>query len=180
MVAVALVAGRFVSPKNVAAQARAVEVLVPKEECKVKYASLYGFGLLTPWPIEPGIAPEKMPFVIGIVGSKPFPELLQELAAKRKIQNRQIEIRWIKAPTELEGCQIVYITENASVADERLALEQLKDRHVLIIGERPQPAADYVINFVVVEGKVRFSLNHTTARARKIVLDPRLAKTAIQ
>ena len=163
----------------VRAQSRAVEVLVPKEECKVKYATLYGLGLLTPWPTAEGAAAENNPFVIGIVGGKPFPELIQELAEKRKIQERPIEIRWIEKSPQLDGCHLVYITENATSALEQAALERLKGQHVLVVGERPNPSDEYVVNFVVVDGRVRFPLNHASARSRKIVLDPRLVRSAI-
>lgn len=179
ILATLLVLPDVLTGRHVTAQSEPAEVLISKEECKVKYASLYAFGLLTTSPIRDGVPAEEFPFVIGVVGTKGFPELLQELAATRKIQDRPIRVLWIKKPEELDSCHIVYITANASSEVETDALNRLKSRRVLIVGERQESAQNYVVTFLIVDGRVRFALNHAAARARRITIDPRLVKSAL-
>src|SRR6185369_3485103 len=81
-IAVALALVFTVAPAGVRAQD--VEVLLPEKECQVKYALLYSFGLMTTWPAQAFDPPDTGPFVIGVLGSKPFPEYLERIAQTKK------------------------------------------------------------------------------------------------
>src|SRR5437868_2917663 len=105
---VAITIGFLFAP--ILAAAQDVEVLLPEKECQVKYALLYSFGLLTSWPPQAFDPPETGPFVIGVLGNKPFPEYLERIAQTKKVQNRPIVIRRWKTPEEIGRCHILYVT----------------------------------------------------------------------
>jgi hypothetical protein len=157
-----------------------VEVLLPEKECQVKYALLYSFGLLTTWPAQSFDPPETGPFVIGVLGSKPYPEYLARIAESKKVQNRPIVIRRFKAPEEIGRCHLLYITNAVTLEVEQAAVRKLADQPVLVVSER-QPeagASAAVIQFVIEQGAVKFVLDAEAAKARQLQIDARLLKLA--
>src|SRR5207248_3344589 len=113
--------------------AQDVEVLLPEKECQVKYALLYSFGLLTTWPPQTFDPPDTGPFVIGVLGTKPFPEYLARIAETKKIQNRPIVIRRFKAPDEVRGCHLLYVTNAIAPESEQAVVRRLAKQPVLVV-----------------------------------------------
>ena len=162
------------------APAQDVEVLLPEKECQVKYALLYSFGLLTTWPREAFDPPDGGPFVIGVLGSKPFPEYLARIASTKKIQGRAIVIRRYKLPEEVQQCHILYITSSVTRQAEQAVMRKFAGRPVLLVGE---PSLDghpsrVNIEFIIEQGTVKFDLNIEATKARHLHIDPRLLKLA--
>lgn len=159
-----------------AAGAQQVEVLLPEKECQVKYALLYSFGLLTTWPAGAFEGAGNRPFVIGVLGDKPFPEYLDRIAANKKIQNRTIVIRRCKTADEIGSCHILYITSAVARDVEQAVLRKLAKEPVLMVGEHsPGPGdAQTVIQFIIEQGAVKFLLDAEAAKAHDLQIDPRL------
>lgn len=175
--AVALCVVAALAPVRAAAQE--VEILLPERECQVKYALLYSFGLLTAWPAQAFDPPDTGPFVIGVLGAKPFPEYLNRIAETKKVQGRQIVIRRYKTPEEIARCQILYFTSAVPLEVEQSVLQRLADQPVLTVNERPEAAgASATIQFLIEQGAVKFTLNTNSAKAHQLQFDPRLLKLA--
>jgi len=157
-----------------------VEVLLPEKECQVKYALLYSFGLLTTWPAQSFDPPETGPFIIGVLGSKPYPEYLARIADSKKVQNRPIVIRRFKAPEEIGRCHLLYITNAVTLEVEHAVIRKLANQPVLVVSERPPEAGPSaaVIQFVIEQGAVKFALDTEAAKARQLQIDARLLKLA--
>ncbi len=162
------------------AAAQEVEVLLPEKECQVKYALLYSFGLLTTWPAQSFHPPEAGPFVIGVLGTKPFPEYLARIAETKKIQNRSIVVRRFKTPDDVAGCHLLYVTSSTAPDQEQAVVRKLALQPVLIVSERPAEAgpSEATIQFVIEQGVVKFVLNADAAKAHQLQIDPRLLKLA--
>jgi hypothetical protein len=159
--------------------AQDVEVLLPERECQVKYALLYSFGLLTTWPAETFAPPDTGPFVIGVLGDKPFPEYLTRIADTKKIQSRAIVIRRFRTPEEIRSCQILYVTSGVSADVEQAVVKMLAGRPVLIVSDHaPAGGRPATIQFVIEQGAVKFVLEANDAKARALHVDPRLLKLA--
>jgi hypothetical protein len=162
------------------APAQEVEVLLPEKECQVKYALLYSFGLLTAWPPESFEPADTGPFVIGVLGTKPFPEYLARIAASKKIQGRAIVIRHYKLPEEVKKCHILYVTSSVAKDSEQAIIRKFADQPVLLVSE---PAAEgqesaAIIEFIIEQGTVKFVLDVEAAKAHHLHVDPRLLKLA--
>jgi len=156
------------------------EVLHPEKECQVKYALLYSFGLLTTWPADSFEPAADGPFIIGVLGAKPFPEYLARIAESKKIQGRKIVIRRFQAPEEVDRCHILYVTSGVSLEAEQAVARKFSDQPVLLVGERASETAGKagVIEFVIEQGAVKFLLNAEAAKTRGLQIDPRLLKLA--
>lgn len=160
------------------AQANNAQVVVAESECKVKYVYLYSFGLLTTWP-EATFQRTNNTFVIGVLGDKPFPHLLDEITKRRKLDNRRIVIRRFKSMKEYQPCHILYVTESVSKQDAKSAAVDLNNDPVLIVGE----IADFefnggVIAFRINNGNVKFSLNVDAVKRRQLMVSARLSRLA--
>jgi hypothetical protein len=163
-----------------AAAAQDVEVLLPEKECQVKYALLYSFGLLTTWPPQTFDPPDTGPFVIGVLGTKPFPEYLARIAETKKVQNRPIVIRRFKAPDEVGGCHLLYVTNAVAPEAEQAVVRRLAKQPVLVVTERATDSepSGATIQFLIEQGAVKFLLNTEAAKSHQLQIDPRLVKLA--
>jgi len=177
-IAVALALVFTVAPAGVRAQD--VEVLLPEKECQVKYALLYSFGLMTTWPPQAFDPPDTGPFVIGVLGSKPFPEYLERIAQTKKVQNRAIVVRAWKSPEEIGRCHVLYITNAVALEVEQAVARKLSKEPVLIVSERAAdaPTSGAIIQFLIEQGTVRFVLNADAAKAHQLQIDARLQRLA--
>ncbi len=153
-------------------------VLVPENECRIKYVYLYSFALLTIWP-DGAFDQTDNNFVIGVFGEKPFGEILDAIAKRKTIKGRRIVIRRFEQMDDYEPCHILYVTRNAASANGRDIVTHLDQDPVLIVGETPEfETTGGVIGFHFEEGKVRFNLNVTTAQERKLIVTGRLSRLA--
>jgi hypothetical protein len=154
------------------------EFLLPEKECQVKYALLYSFGLLTTWPAEAFDPPDGGPFVIGVFGTKPFPEYLTRISETKKIQGRKIIIRRFQTSEEVGHCHILYVTNSAPSDAEKAVARKLAQQPVLLVSERALESGTGMIEFVIEHGAVKFLLNAEVAKVHRLQIDPRLLKLA--
>lgn len=91
---------------------------------------IYNFMKYIEWPE----ANSKGDFVLGILGDSPIYKELQIVAGSKKIKGHNIVVKYIK-PEEAPGCQMIYITSSKSSFLKPLK-EQMKDKPVLLVGER--------------------------------------------
>ena len=115
--AVAAVAGTML----VGASAQEPPPAAAKEpdEYTVKAVFLYSFGRFVQWPPKT-FADDSAPFVIGIAGEDHFGRALEEIAAKKTIQDRHIAIRrFATADDYREPCQILFVSRSLSARGRR-------------------------------------------------------------
>lgn len=177
-VTVAVCFCQLVEIQNATAQPPSATVVVPESECKVKYVYLYSFGLLTKWP-ESAFENKSAPFVIGVLGEKPFGRILDAIAKRKKIDGRRIIIRRFESMDEYKSCHILYVTESVGKEKATAVASTLKGAPVLIVGETPGfEFAGGVISFRIENENVKFSLNVDAVKRRDLVVSARLSKLA--
>lgn len=160
------------------AYAQEQAVLVPERECKVKYVYLYSFALLTKWPGNAFVKPDD-PFVIGVLGEKPFGGVLDEIARRKKLSGRRIVVRRFQNMEEYKPCQILYVTSSVPPGKVRAITQTLRNQSVLLVGETPGfELSGGVIGFEIESGSVKFNLNMKAARQRNLVVTARLSRLA--
>ncbi len=146
-------------------------------EYQVKAVFLSKFGSFVTWP-ESVFSDAKAPIVIGILGSDPFGPLLEEAIRGVEIKGRPLTIRKIERVEEAAVCQILYIREQER---ERLSqiLAALKNRPVLTVGETEQfTRRGGILNFTLVEGRVRIEINPDEAHRAGLKIDSKLLSVA--
>jgi hypothetical protein len=157
-----------------AAPAVAQSVMGGQREYNVKAVSLYAFGRYVTWP-DSAFASNTAPFVIGVLGGNPFGEALEQIAAKKQLNGRAIEVRQIAAPAEALACQIVFVTRVISPEAEKQLLDLARGRPVLLVGESPGfNDRGGIINFYVSGANVRFELNPERGAMSQLSLNAKL------
>lgn len=145
-------------------------------EMRVKGAYLYRFASYVDWP-DTAFAQRDSPLRIVIVGAD---ALAGELAAALKaasFNGRPISVQAFVQPSDLNGAHIVFISRSES---SRLgALRQSAPGPSLIVTEWDGALRQgSVINFLLVDGQVRFEISLESAKQRNLRLSSRLLTVA--
>jgi hypothetical protein len=167
--ALAVVAGLHAMPSVGAQQAN-----LPSEYA-VKAVYLYSFGRYVEWPKE-AFADRSSPFVIGVLGDDPFGGALDEIASKKKIQDRPITVRSFAAVDQLEGpCHIIFVSRLLTADEQSALLKKTEGKGVLVVGETAGFAKrGAAINFFIDEDRVRFEINADAARRAGLKINAKL------
>jgi len=146
-------------------------------EYEVKAAYLYNFAKFVEWPPEVFGGPET-PLTICILGEDPFGAAMN--AIKRKtFGTRKVAVKQVHDVQEAKGCQVLFISASE---EERLqqTLEALGHAGVLTISDmRRFVQAGGMINFIMKDDKVRFSINAAAARRAGLKINSQLLSLAV-
>ena len=155
------------------------------KEYDLKAAFLCKFALFVKWPTN-AFSDAKAPIIIGVLGSDPFGNSLEEVARNETFQERKLTVRNYASVESLMNqadeaakiCHILFISQSESGKLGRI-FTGLKGRPVLTVGESERFCQNGgIIQFVIVENKVRFIINQDAARAAEIKLSATLLDLA--
>ena len=147
-------------------------------EYPLKALFLYNFGSYIEWPAGT-FASDQSPFVIGVLGSASLDETLRQIAATKKIAGRTIVIQQYTSVDDIKPCEILFIARSVPLPQQRLAIEKLANRHVLIVGESIGFATDGgSVNFFVEANKIRFEINLSAAKQQQLKVSSKLLAMA--
>jgi len=144
-------------------------------EASVKAAYLYKFLAYVDWP--PSTFPGgDAPHVIGVMGADAVHAELRQLVASRPAQGRPLVVRRLAAGDPLEGLHVLYVGRGARAAQ---VAPTLAGRPVLMVTDAPGGLADGgALNFLIVEGRVRFEAAPAAAERGGLKLSARLLAVA--
>jgi hypothetical protein len=146
-------------------------------EYQVKAAFLYKFASYVEWPAQ-AFEQTKSPFVIGVAGADMLGDELAQVVAKRLIRGRPVEVRKLHRGDPLNGLQILFIgrSEGGKTSD---LLISARGRPVLTVSESEDSfALGSIINFVIVDDKVRFDVALHEAELASLKVSARLLSVA--
>ena len=124
---------------------------------KEKFHSIfiYNFSKYVKWPE----AQNSGKFVIGVLGTSEIQKDLKTMAATKKINGKSIEIKQFSSAAEISDCHILYVSATESGLLDQV-LSKTSSKPILIVTDSPGLARKgAAINFVEVEGKIKFELN---------------------
>jgi len=157
--------------------ANAADGDVRQLEAQVKAAYLYKFAGHVEWP-PAAYADASTPFTIGVVGAADIAEELARLKAGRSVNERPVEVRVLKAGESARGVQLVFV-EGADSAQLRRLLEPFKAVPTLTVCDMPGAIeAGSVINFVLVDKRLRFEVSLANAERHGLKVSSRLLAVA--
>jgi len=129
-----------------------------EREYIVKAGFIYNFTKFIQWP-EKAFPHKKSEFLIGVLGSDPFRDILDTLAARKKVKGRKLVIRRFSSLDEIETCHVLFVSSSEKDHLEEI-LSGLSGSPVLIVGDTPGFAKWGVgINFYIQKNKVRIEFN---------------------
>lgn len=140
----------------------------------LKAAFIYNFTKYITWPYL-----DKSPtFKVGVIGDSQIIESLREMAKKKQVSDKAIEVLHFNNPNEIQYCHILFVS--SSLADSlKPILFNLKRRAVLTIGDTPGFGdSGLMINFYMHENAIKFEVNTAKLETAGLKVSSQLLKLA--
>lgn len=147
-------------------------------EYAIKAVFLYNLVKYADWPPASPLSDPGTPIVIAVIGDDPFGAALDEAVRDRTVRGRPIVIVRTSDLKALKSVHVAFISASESGRAAEL-VGILAARSVLTVGDTESTArAGAAVNFIMVQGKVRFDVNQAAAKRRNIELSSQLLKLA--
>ena len=144
-------------------------------EYKLKAAFLYNFSRFVTWPEH--ARQKNGEFNLCILGSDPFRELLDPLSGK-SVQNSSLNIKRLTTLDQDHGCQIIYISQTGN-RNLKHIMSGLKTQAALTVSDiEGFTAYGGIIQFKLVDNKVRFNINTDNASQAGLTISSKLLSLA--
>ena len=145
-------------------------------EQKVKAAFLFKFGGYVEWP-DSAFSSKDAPLVIGVAGADVLADELLQVVAGRTMNGRAISIRRIASGEPLPGVQVLFVGRTEV---GRLSELSSQPKPVLTVTDVEKGLTQgSVINFVVVDKRVRFEVALDAARRNGLRIGAPLLSVAM-
>ncbi|HMD47440.1 MAG TPA: YfiR family protein [Bryobacteraceae bacterium] len=143
------------------------------DEYRVKALFLFNFAKFVEWPNAlPGDG-----ISIGILGDDPFGDMLAQTIAGKTVNGHGFIVRHVK-PEQARQCQIVFVAASER-KHVRAVLDAVAGSPVLTVGDMHGFAqAGGVIDFEIIDSKVRFEVNLEAAERARLKLSSKLLSLA--
>lgn len=149
---------------------------LPATEYEVKAAFLYNFARFVEWPRE-ALGPPEAPFVIAVLGTDPFGEVLDRTMAGKRVAGHPVEVRRLDDPERARHAHILFVS--ASERDRVSIIVKATGENTLTVGETGDFArSGGMICFRVEDRRVRFEINPGRAEQARLKLSSQLLKLA--
>jgi hypothetical protein len=148
-------------------------------ERSVKAAFLYKFLAYTEYPAN-AFSDPNAPVVIGVAGSEEMAAELARVVNGRTVFGRAVAVRVLREGDPLTGLHLLFLAGGDGARTARLA-RAAQQQPVLVVTESDNgPIPGGIINFRVVEDRVRFDVWMEAAERNNIKLSSRLLTVAHQ
>ncbi len=168
----ALLASVVAAPGAVQAGGADAQRASPEE---VEAAYLYNFGKFVRWPEDRA----RGPLLICVAGQRSFAQTLTRLVSGENIDDRALDVRLLSHNQKLQDCSILFIsTADRDQTDD--LLRKVAGRPVLTVSDTPDFLAHGgIIQFLLMQSHVRFSVNLASANHNGLDLSSELLKVAV-
>ena len=148
------------------------------KEYTLKTVFIEKFTRFVEWPAESEIDDTSKPFIFGVIGENPFESTFKEIFSTKNIRDKKVEIRSISNFNEISQCDLLFIS---SVTQKKLStiLSFTKNKPILTISDSKGFAeAGVLINFYILNNKIRFEINERAIRESGLNFSYLLLKAA--
>ena len=148
-----------------------------KLEYQVKAVFLGNFAKFVRWP-EAFFPKPDSPYVFGVLGDDPFGCIIDQAIEEFSIDGRKVIVKRFKNATSLEFCHILFISRSQKKFREDV-LVKLREVPTLTVSEMNNFCQEGgIINFILLDGKVRFEINTSAAKKARLKLGSDLLSLA--
>jgi len=156
-----------------------VVTLAQTGEYNIKAVFIERFTRYIEWPEESAVSDTSQPFVLGIIGKNPFGSVLEEIYSTQRIRKKKVIIRYISKLDEIKGCNLLFLSESEKKELSKI-LSFSRKRPILTVSDTKDFAGKGVaINFVIIEGKIKFEINKSAIDNVGLKVSSQLLKLAI-
>jgi hypothetical protein len=148
------------------------------KEYQVKAVFLWRLAQFTQWPGD-AFESADSPIVICIIGDNPFDNALHAAVAGETAHGRKFVVQQHQVIEQAKGCHIVYLA-GAGPRQAKAIVTFLSRRSILTVKDADGPASYYetIVSFVTDQNRIKLAINLKAAAAARLVLDPRLLRSA--
>lgn len=146
-------------------------------ERQVKAAYVSKFASYVEWPPSAFDSSDE-PVNIGVLGDDAMAAYISELVAGRTANGRPIRVQALRADSAVSGLHILFVGRafNPYLAQ---VLSAARTKPLLTVTEAEDALAQgSMINFVMVDGRVRFEVSHKAAQPTNLRISARLLSAA--
>jgi hypothetical protein len=145
-------------------------------EAAVKAAYLFKFPLFVEWPQAAGAT---RAFVLCVVGEDPFRGVLDEAATGQRVGGRPVLLRRLPAIGRGSDCDVLFAS-GSPVQSVAAILETVRSTPVLTVTDSERLGGPPgIIDFVIVNNRVRFSIDDAAAAANGLAISSKLLSLAV-
>ncbi|MDH5721386.1 MAG: YfiR family protein [Spirochaetia bacterium] len=147
-----------------------------EKEYNLKAYFIYNFTKFIEWPLND----ESKTFNIAIIGKSEIETPLQVIASKKTVKELKIKINILSEVKNVINYHIIFIPAKQSY---KLAEIQklLINKPALIVTEKKKMAMQgSAVNFVILNKKVRFEINHSVLKEKGFKVNSNLLKLATE
>lgn len=146
-------------------------------EHQVKAAYLYKFAGHVEWPAGTFTSADA-PLTFGVLGADDVAGELERIKPGRMINEHPLAVRNLRPGDSLNGVQVLFVGQQDAATLKR-GLEPARQMPVLTVTETPGALGlGSMINFVLVESRVRFEISATRAERQGLKLSSKLLAVA--
>lgn len=147
---------------------------------RIKAAFLYKFAAYIEWPAEAFTAPDS-PIALCVAGADDVARELEQAVSGRHVATRPVLVQRVKGGESIAGCHILFLGSGSEAEATREALQGAQALPVLTVTDSPtgHPPGS-VINFLVVDDRIRFDISREAAERRGLQVRSQLLAVARQ
>jgi hypothetical protein len=147
----------------------------PDAAMKANYLSK--FAPFVEWPARVFAAPDS-PLRICIAGPDPFGPALAQAVKAQQVQGHPVMVDHPEAAADVASCHILFVSpDDAHPAADML--RAVEGHAVLTVTDRSRGVAGGMIQFVVLDGRVRFIVDAATAASNGVQISSKLLELAV-
>lgn len=146
-------------------------------ERQVKAAYLFKFAGFVEWP-EGSFARPDSPVVIGVAGSEPLADQLEQTVARHTVNGRPLQVKRLRRGDSLAGVHMLFVSgQDKALAQDMLAAA--RGQPVLTVTDADETAGlGSMINFVIADERLRFEVSLRHAAAARLKISARMLSAA--
>ena len=146
-------------------------------EYAVKANFLYKFAPFVAWP-PAALADPAAPFRICVIGDDPFGATLDNAVRGQRIGTHRITVRRATAATRGMGCHVLFVGRSR-VQSSADMLAAVTGEPVLTVTDPGNGTSGGMIQFVMRNGRIRFTIDATAASASGLNISSKLMELAV-
>lgn len=150
-------------------------------EYQVKLAIIEKIVMHIQWPMESKVNKETEKFYFGVYCEvHPFGSDLLKLKQERTLKWKQVEIVFFEKPEDLDNnYPDLLFVEQSFDKDMPQIVEKLAGKNVLLITEAERAVKKgSMVNFLMVDGKIKFEISEDNMKAQKFKISDELRRLA--
>jgi hypothetical protein len=146
------------------------------DESQVKAAFLFNFAKFVEWPSE-SFNDNQAPIIVGVVGEDSTSSAIDQMINGKTANGRRLQVKRFPNFRAVAHCHILFIS--SSQRDNLRQILAAVGPAVLTIGETERFAQmGGIINFTIVDSKLRFEINPTAAEKAGLRISAKLLSLA--